>query len=83
MVDNMTGEERHALKNLQKRSDIKILPSDKGNRVVVLSTEDYTEKVNSLLEDAAYRKVSKDSTPGREKMLRKEIDALKKSGDIR
>ena len=46
--DNMTTEERHALRSLQKRLDIQVIPSDKGNRVVVLSTEQYTEKVETL-----------------------------------
>ena len=65
--DNMTAQERHALKKLQRRTDIKILPSDKGNKVVVISTEDYNTKVKTLQEDSAYRKHSNDPTPGKEK----------------
>ena len=80
--DNMTAQERRALNELQRRADIKIIPSDKGNRVVVMSTEEYNAKVNALLEDPAYKKVQNDPTPRKEKALRMEIDSLKKNGDI-
>ena len=42
--------------------NITILPADKGNAMVVLNTSDYKQKISSLLQDPAYRKLTKDPT---------------------
>ena len=39
--DNLSNNERKALKDLQKRMDIDIKPADKGSATVVMSHEDY------------------------------------------
>ena len=44
-------EEEEALKELKNNEKIVILKADKGNATVVMNTEDYEEKVNSLLSD--------------------------------
>ena len=67
MQDNMSLEERRALSSLAKRQDICILPSDKGNKVVVMSRDDYHEKTQALLEDDAYRKLQSNPTTKKEK----------------
>ena len=48
---NVTREEEEALKELKNNEKIVILKADKGNATVVMNTEDYEEKVNSLLSD--------------------------------
>ena len=48
---NVTREEEEALKELKNNEKIGILKADKGNATVVMNTEDYEEKVNSLLSD--------------------------------
>ena len=39
--DNLTNRERHILNKLQKRTDIVIKKSDKGDKIVVETTENY------------------------------------------
>ena len=38
------------------------MTADKGKATVVLNTSDYKQKISSLLEDPAYRKLAKDPT---------------------
>ena len=45
---NVTREEEEALKELKNNEKIVILKADKGNATVVMNTEDYEEKGNSL-----------------------------------
>ena len=59
-----------------------MLPADKGNTTVVLAAEDYRQKIEQLLGDAAYVKVQKDPTAVREKQMRKAIDEVHRSGNI-
>jgi len=60
--DNLRKTERAALKTLKDNTLLTILPADKGNAMVVLNTSDYKQKISSLLEDSAYRKLAKDPT---------------------
>ena len=48
---NVTREEEEALKEFKNNEKIVILKADKGNATVVMNTEDYEEKMNSLLSD--------------------------------
>ena len=48
---NVTKEERQAIKTLKKNKDIMILPADKGKSTVVMDTMDYEEKVINMLAD--------------------------------
>ena len=52
--DNLTRDERIALKSLQNRTDIVIKPADKGSAVVVMSREDYVAEANRQLSDDQY-----------------------------
>lgn len=80
--DNLTVRERKALGNLKKRSDIKILPADKGNVTVVLSTEEYKRKVAELLNDPAYVKIQRDPTAVKERKMKQVIEDIRRSGDM-
>ena len=57
---NLNKEETKALERLRKDKDIRILPADKGKLVVVLDTEEYHKKCESLLSDTStYKKLGK------------------------
>jgi hypothetical protein len=73
---NLNKAEKEALRTIKGNSELTILPADKGNATVILNTQDYKQKINTLLEDAAYRKLNKDPTTGTE---RKTAILLKKS----
>src|SRR5215469_1292483 len=74
--DNLTRTERAALRNLKNNTELTILPADKGNATVILNSTDYKQKINTLLEDSAYRRLTKDPTESTE---RKTTRLLKKS----
>jgi len=74
--DNLRKTERAALTTLKDNTNLSILPADKGNATVVLNTSYYKQKISSILEDPAYRKLAKDPTDAIE---RKTILLLKKS----
>ena len=62
--DNLTPEERKALKDLQKRDDIIIKEADKGSAVVVMNKEDYLAETGRQLGDTSfYQKLEKELTP--------------------
>jgi len=71
-----TRTERATLRNLKNNSEITILPADKGNATVILNTTDYKQKINTLLEDSSYSRLTKDPTESTE---RKATKLLKKS----
>ena len=48
---NLTVDERKAIKELQKKDDIIILPADKGKATCILDRDSYEKKVNSMLTD--------------------------------
>ena len=52
--DNFTSTERKALLSLRSMSDIVIKPADKGSATVVMSTQDYLDKVMSHLWNEKY-----------------------------
>jgi hypothetical protein len=60
--DNLTRAERSALRLVRTNRDLTILPVDKGNATVILSTIDYKQKTTALPEDPAYQKLTKDHT---------------------
>ncbi|XP_018372103.1 PREDICTED: uncharacterized protein LOC108766985 [Trachymyrmex cornetzi] len=59
---NITRQERLALQDLNRDTDIIVLPADKGNTTVVINTSDYKKKMKNLLSDKAYKKLDKDPT---------------------
>jgi hypothetical protein len=46
---------------------LRLKAADKGNATVVLNTSDYKQKISSLLNDPAYRKLAKDPTDAKER----------------
>ncbi|XP_072046302.1 uncharacterized protein [Amphiura filiformis] len=73
---NVTKEERKAIKDLKKAEDIIILPADKGKSTVLLDKVEYEEKVNTMLGDKkTYEELPADPTA---KYKRKLVSALSK-----
>ncbi|XP_018307957.1 uncharacterized protein [Mycetomoellerius zeteki] len=59
---NITRQERLALQDLNRDTDIIVLPANKGNTTVVINTSDYKKKMKNFLSDKAYKKLDKDPT---------------------
>jgi len=76
--DNLKRTERAALKTLKGNVNLTILPADKGRARVVLNTSDYKRKISSLLQDPAYRKLTKDPTDS----IERKTTALPKKSSI-
>ena len=53
--DNLTKEQRKALKELRSQEDEAILPADKGNATVMITREDYDRKMRGMLDTATYK----------------------------
>ena len=49
ITDNLTKDERQALRNLKKRQDIIIKPADKGSGTVVMDKSWYIDECNRQL----------------------------------
>jgi ATP-dependent Lon protease len=64
---NTSKAEREALRTLRNDDSITILPADKGNATVILSSTDYKSKIISLLDDHVYKKLLYDPTSKTEK----------------
>ena len=77
----LSSFEEKALKDLAKDKSVTILPADKGRAVVVMNTNDYTEKVNNLLNDGkTYQKITdkrRNPTSSTEKSLNKLLLQIK------
>ena len=64
--EDMTKEQRKALKEMRDWKDNVILPVDKGNATEVMEREDYDTKIRELLDyTSTYRKLPKDPKPTR------------------
>ena len=61
-ADNLTTDQRSALKSLKQKSKdgLKFLPADKGNATVVLTTDQYLDKVHNHLDNPAYSIMKKE-----------------------
>ena len=57
--DNLSKDERKALKELQSDTSIVILPADKGRSTVILNHEDYLEKCMDHINNGPYQLLKK------------------------
>ena len=57
--DNLSKDERKALKELQSDTLIVILPADKGRSTVILNREDYLEKCMNHINNGPYQLLKK------------------------
>ena len=77
--NNLTNDERQALKRLKTDEDIVILPADKGRVTVVMDRTDYHDKMNELVNDKqTYEELKRDPTPALQRKLNSKLLKLKK-----
>ena len=82
-ADNLSKDERKAIKAIRENDKIRILKADKGNATVVLNATDYDEKVRDLLDvQAAYKLLKKDPTRTIERNTLKLLRELKNQAAI-
>ena len=60
--DNLSKDERKALKELQSDTSVVCLPADKGRSTVILNREDYLEKCMDHINNAPCQLLNKDTT---------------------
>ena len=66
---NLDKQQRESVRSLRDDENIVILPVDKGNATVTLDRTDYVIKMENLLEDDAYKKVTRNPTSRIEKRI--------------
>ena len=82
-TQNVTKQEKSALKDLATEESIMILPADKGKCTVILDKEEYVNKINTMLSDTrTYKKLIRDLTQDTKKKLIKKLTKLKTDGKI-
>ena len=77
---NLTRQERTALKRLQKEKSITILPADKGKTTVIMETKEYQGKMKEMLNEN--EKLKKDPTKKCKAELIRMVNSLEKEGKI-
>ena len=75
--DNLSKDERKALKELQSDTPIVILPADKGRSTVILNREDYLEKSMNHINNGPYQLLKKDPTTKIKTKTLKQLKVLK------
>ena len=80
---NINAEERKAMKDLASNKDITILPADKGKATVIMDTQDYKDKVSSMLSDKkTYELLTSDPTSSYKRKLIALLKPLKEGKKI-
>ncbi|XP_071057544.1 uncharacterized protein [Onthophagus taurus] len=59
---NLMVGEKKALRSIKEKSEIVVLPADKGNATVVMDRKEYDDKMLNLLHPASYRKIKSPQT---------------------
>ena len=85
---NLTREEEMAMKTLLNDSSIIIRPADKGSGIVIMNTEDYTNKLeNEMKDNGTYAEVAEDKTKKIENKVKKLIKQIRNdrmiTGDLK
>ena len=75
--DNLSKDERKALRELQSDTSIVILPADKGRSTVILNREDYLEKCMDHINNGSYQLPEIDPTTKIETKTLKQLKVLK------
>ena len=80
--DNLSKEQRKALKELRSLENEVILPADKGNATLMMTRDDYDTKMRGILSTATYKQLKKDPTATQEGRLSRKLKELEKKGEI-
>ena len=75
--DNLSKDERKALKELQSDTSIVILPAYKGRSAIILNREDYLEKCMDHINNGPYQLLKKDPTTKIKTKTLKQLKVLK------
>ena len=76
-VDNLSANERHALRDLRNNPNIVIKPADKGSAVVVLDRAAYVQEgLRQLNNRNAYQPIKSDPTPKHTKTIQNTLSKL-------
>ena len=75
--DNLSKDERKALKELQSDTSIVILPAEKGRSTVILNRDDYLEKCMDHINNGPYQLLKKDPTTKIKAKTLKQLKVLK------
>jgi len=81
--DNLTKNERLALTNLAKRTDIVINKADKGSTIVVQDREQYVQDgLSHLANETVYKPLTEDITPWIKAEILSKLESLYRTGMI-
>ena len=80
--DNLSKDQRKALKELIEMDDITILPADKGNATVLMDKKDYHNNLSAMLNTGTYGKLSKDPTKSRESKLTQMLKGMERTKEL-
>ena len=75
--DNLSKDERKALKELQSDTSFIILPADKGRSTFILNREDYLEKCMDHINNGPYQLLKKDPTTKIKTKILKQLKVIK------
>ncbi|KAJ8032134.1 hypothetical protein HOLleu_25570 [Holothuria leucospilota] len=82
--DNLTKQERSALRQLQSNKDIIIKPADKGSAVVVMSLTDYIfEGERQLSNTSTYNRLTNDATNYHSQRVRQTVESSDLDSEIK
>ena len=77
--NNLTKDEKQALKRLKNDENIVILPADKGRVSVVMDKKDHHDKMNELVNDKqTYQELKRDPTPALQRKVNNKLLTLNK-----
>jgi hypothetical protein len=80
--DNITKDQRQALKELKNMETIIIVPADKGGKTVIMNRKDYIQKIEDKLNDTNTYEVVKNPTKNVKKKISKLTNKLFQSNRI-
>ena len=66
MGPNLSQQQRIALRELKLMENVMILPADKVNATVLMTREEYNNKMEELLNTGTYRILKRDPTAAQE-----------------
>jgi hypothetical protein len=70
---NMTNTKEKEIDTISKDKSIKMLKADKGNVTVVMDSEEYEKKLNTLVNTAEYKLLDRDPTTQIEAKVHREL----------
>ncbi|XP_041484607.1 uncharacterized protein LOC121431166 [Lytechinus variegatus] len=77
---NLSKQERSAIRDLRRNQAIHILQADKGNATVIMDQDAYDDKIEEILQDKdTYSKLNRDPTQANERKINQQLLTLHRS----